>query len=165
VYQKTEKKLTNTHPFSEATRIDVINYPTSYYDEENPNSMILNLPSARAGRIFPKMIDTTVTLNQTQIKEVFSILYDYKIVIDDGYGPADCYVPHHTIIFYDQQEIIGYFEICLTCSDFRTSKNFKVPYFCGKQWCLMRFFFESLGMNTIYQGEDEYDCGRTPADF
>lgn len=64
-----------------------------------------------------------IELNKKQISKLKKTLIKSPNEIDER---ADCYMPRHTIVFYNENDVIlGYVELCFSCMNSRASNNFK----------------------------------------
>jgi len=78
-----------------------------------------------------------VDLNKQQIQRLFDVLFKYKGNHSSG---AACYEPHHVLVFYEQNKIIAFLEICFTC---KGTRDYGVDFtdFCDEKWEKLREFF------------------------
>ena len=101
-----------------------------------------------------KVISDRVALNKNQIDTVFSILYDYRFTTDSTLQEsAACYNPRHAILFYKNDKLIEYLEICFECQRIEhIDKKTKLEVMCFDKWCFLSEYFKHCGM-TRYLSE------------
>jgi len=129
------KRFSNTYPFSSASKIEVLSYETRYnWDtlEDNSRGNFINDNLILKGklRLNPKKISERVQLSKRQSEELFDILYAFNFDLVEQVSA--CYEPRHAFIFYDEKNnAIASIEICLMCSNKKSSKGvpkFKLNY-------------------------------------
>ncbi|MCU0439390.1 MAG: hypothetical protein MUC49_15975 [Raineya sp.] len=78
-----------------------------------------------------------VNLDKKQIQDIFNTLFRYKGKNTQGKA---CYSPRHVLVFYNQNKIIAFLEICFGCKDTR-SYGVEFTDFCDEKWEKLREFF------------------------
>lgn len=99
----------------------------AYYDQNkwDKNEKNTYLESKNIIEIPKKHIRNKVTLTSYKdIKKLKKSIVKSSNKIEER---ANCYDPRHTIVFYNENnDIIGFVEICFSCMNSRTSDNFTV---------------------------------------
>src|SRR5688500_17633407 len=91
-YLKSAQNFTNTPPFNISNRIELVSYHNRTTSRDNED-LIKN------GKFSVKPLLERQILTSSEIDSLFSILYNYK-QSGEGYSDgADCYNPHHSIVF------------------------------------------------------------------
>ena len=135
VYHKTNKKLSNTYPFSESDKIELVSY-----EEKKRYKSVRNDELIKDGRFVVPDIHQRTFLAQKQIDSLFSIIYNLESPTD-SISHADCYNPRHSIVFYSKERAIAFLEICFSCHGTRQSKNMDLGEFCSEKYCILERFF------------------------
>ncbi len=137
-------------PFSEATKIIVHSFELDYENEFQESEI-------KDGNFILGGINGTVELNEKETLELYSVLHGTKTKRFGNTGVAyDCYEPHHSIVFYKENEPIEYLEVCIECDAYRTFKQTRVD-FCDEKWCNLLHFFQSVGL-TFTTGDLDRIC-------
>jgi len=140
IYSKTAKKLTDTYPFDQADKIEIVSYPVRS-DAYSNDKLIVD------SSFVVKGIKDRIVLTTQQSDSLFSILFDYKTKREGSVVPdADCYNPRHSIIFYHRTKPIAFLEVCLECGGTRHSKDTNFGVFCDDKMCMLQKFFKSIGV-------------------
>ncbi len=88
-----------------------------------------------------------IPLDSTQIVELLTSLVGWKNTNTFG-GAADCYYPQNAILFYRNDSLKTYYEICFSCQKTETRTidktiNPDFDYFCDKKWDALEKYFDS----------------------
>jgi hypothetical protein len=140
--KKPEKPVSETYPFNNAARVEVISYDFSYEDtEDKQNYKIID---GKLG-IAPKKIIDRITLSREQVAKLHSILYTDSC---EEQTIFDCYYPAHRLVFYDKKDrVFAYLELCLSCIDYRLSADVAVPKgFCQAKADSLQSLFKQAGI-------------------
>jgi len=140
MYEKSDKDLLTTYPFSKADRIEVVSYPMR-------KSAYLNSTLIINNKFIVKGIEDRIKLTDPQIDTLFSILFNYKLKSDKyGMPITDCYTPRHSILFYKNNKVFAFYEICFDCGGTRQTKDVDFGEFCIEKKCKLQKFFRSVGI-------------------
>ncbi len=149
VYKPSDKKRQTTFPFSKADTIKIFSYPANMKINSNIIRTTIVNPYIKVTEI-----KETIILNEAQTDSLFSIFYDFK---HQG-GPLEklfcTYLPRHCIVFYQGEEVLAFFEICLQCAQMRPSPNVDFGEFCSDKLCKFKKFFKQIGIQ--YEIHSEY---------
>lgn len=134
--------MAETYPFNKAEKIEIISYDFTSEDVENPDNY--KIADGRLA-IAPQKIIETVRLSESQVAEVFNVLYTDSC---NEQLSADCYNPAHRLVFYDKNnKVFAYIELCLSCIDYRLSANVAPPEgFCRAKADSLERLFKSAGI-------------------
>lgn len=78
-----------------------------------------------------KVVDS-IFLSKKLKDKVINILIDSKW--ESKGSQAACYEPRHLFSFYKKNKVVGYYEICLECEGWESSKELgDLPMFCIKK--------------------------------
>lgn len=106
-------------------------WPPKHYTEVRAFLYNLDNNSSLAcvtnGQLDASMTDTNgVRLSDMQVARLFTAITGKHPEI----ARAQCYVPHHAYIFYDQQhQIVGWVELCFGCLRYKASSPDAPPAF------------------------------------
>lgn len=79
------------------------------------NDSIVNIPSI--------YLRNKIEINKKQISKLKKGLIKSPNKIEER---ADCYMPRHVIVFFDEEDnTLGFVELCFSCMNSRASNNFK----------------------------------------
>lgn len=122
--QKILPEMKKTFPFSESNRIEVISFNHMDFSADENSYEIVD------GKVpfNENIIKERIVLTEERRSELFRLLYTDDCT--EGLYEYDCYMPEHRIIFYDDDKIIAFLEICLQCAGSVASKNFETTEFC-----------------------------------
>lgn len=123
---------------SKTTRVEAITFKR--VKNRNRAKDILERESytqIKNNKIILDSIRKRVDLNKRQIPELFDVLFKYKGNPSLG---ARSYLPNHVLIFYEQEKIIAFLEICFVCKE---TRNYGVDFtdFCDEKLEKLREFF------------------------
>jgi hypothetical protein len=138
LYEKLAPELTANTPFAVSNKVEIVSYEIRQYHELK-DSLI------RDGKFVVQGIKQRITLKKADQDSLFSILYDYGRIEESEWYGADCYDPHHSVIFYQNNQAIAFLEICFSCEDTRQSKGFNFGTYCSEKWGMLQKFFISKG--------------------
>lgn len=140
IHYKSNRKLSETFPFSEADKIVVHSYEARLYGHIT-DKLISN------GKFTLKDFKETITLDPTQKDSLFALFYDYKTRYDEcgAMIVAACYVPRHSIVFYKGKKAIAFLELCLECGHANTNDT-NFGDFCYGKMDLFEKYFKSIGI-------------------
>lgn len=108
------------------------------YNVKFSDSQLMNIDKFTNGKI-----DLRMRLDSSQIYKIAAILNDTT-----GGRVADCYDPHHAILFYKNGKIIAYYEFCLECGKAKQSDNLRFPAFCLEKASALAALLESFGVSS-----------------
>jgi len=145
VYRKSTRKITEVFPFNTCDRIELVAYDSTdekYAYKQISRKTVLTDSLAQYGFGERVRIDSILT------DSLFSILYNYGS-IDSMHIRSACYSPRHAILFYKENTLIEYFEICFECRGTEyLRKESSFPGFCNEQWSYLKQFFKDSGIKT-----------------
>jgi len=94
-----------------------------------------------------KVIDSLI-LNKDQKRKAFDVLLDTKC--EEEGSIAACYEPRHLFTFYKENKIVGYYEVCLECGGWKSTKELdKLPMFCIEKGEVMKELFKTFKLKYI----------------
>ncbi len=100
-----------------------------------------------------KVIDSLI-LNNDQKSKVFEVLLDTKY---EGMIAA-CYEPRHLFIFYKNNKMIGYYEVCLECGGWKNSEKLNfLPDFCMEKGEELKNLFIKMKLKNSGEGSSILD--------
>lgn len=152
-YQDNSNKIKDTFPFSEADKIEIVAFGEDFEARMSIKNEIFQLLQV------PRMGDTIKinnrkvkfreinVLNEQEVKELFSILFNYQTP-DGNSVVADCYEPHHAILFYKAGKAIDFLELCFHCRNYRNSEKDSFNGFCLETYSRLERFFKSIGVES-----------------
>jgi hypothetical protein len=108
-----------------------------------------NLKFEKGKLIFDKtkVIDSLV-LSNDQKDKVFNILLDTKW--EEKGMQAACYEPRHLFLFYKDNKLVGYYEVCLECGGWLSSKELDdLPMFCIEKGDELKELFVKMNLKNI----------------
>jgi hypothetical protein len=136
------KQISNTPPFSEATKIEAISFDLESYFK----NLEIRKDSTRE---WPVKIENGVlsvpnilnrhTLTTSQIQHLFEILVFYQ-----GENPkvGHCYyhISDHLLVFYEGKKPFAYLELSFRCHE-QAGNNCYFGVFCDEKWEKLASFF------------------------
>ncbi|RZK56820.1 MAG: hypothetical protein EOO87_04505 [Pedobacter sp.] len=138
------KKRLLFYPFNVAKKIILISY--------NDTSEVMNKTPVVNRKIMPRTIKETITLNDTQIDSLTSILYNITSKPNDSFWQiadpgASCYQPRNSILFLNENDrVLDFIEICFECGRTEySSKRIKRFQNCESKYDILKAFFISTG--------------------
>jgi hypothetical protein len=141
LYKDNSSKIKDTFPFSEADKIEVISF-------SNGEGAVLEIENdafkLKDAKVRKRSIKEQVVLKKQEIKNLFSILYNYNTK-DSSSIATDCYDPHHAILFYKSDKAIDFLEVCFHCKNIRNSEKESFDGFCAKKYDKLGHFIKQLG--------------------
>lgn len=125
--------------FKNADRIEVLSFENDSSNES---------PSAiKEGVFYVNNLKEKLQLSNIQSDKLLKILSNYKMKrIGDVAISSVCYVPRHTIVFYNRGNAFAFIELCLECKNARTYGGFLNLDFCDEKWGMIRDFLKSIGV-------------------
>lgn len=147
IYEKPQIHLQEAFPFSEANRVEVISYdacdiigldscPTGKTDS-------LRL----SGKLIYRHIQERIILDSLQIFALFELVNGYRFETEPKeFAAKACYVPHHTIVFFRNDEFLAHLEVCLTCNNYASSGGEYLLLRCDKVYPALNAFFKQAGI-------------------
>ena len=97
---------------------------------------------------YPKgKLNLRMKLDSLQIESMAAILNDTACE-----KVADCYNPHHAILFYKEGKVNAYYEFCLECGNASQYGNLNFPKFCLEKAASMSALLRTYGV-TFYTNE------------
>ncbi len=91
-----------------------------------------------------------VKLSTKQKKQLFKLLHAYRVDFNNcfiGTSENMCYRPRHVILFYQQNKVIDFLEVCFECSRFMSSnKAFDDVFQCYEKYNLLKVLFKKIGI-------------------
>lgn len=117
-FSKKDKEVENL--FSKTKKIEIYAfYDINNWDRKDNTNYIIN----NKIEIPEKYLRNKIVLNDNQTLKLKKSLVKTKVKIEER---ADCYDPRHVIVFYkENEEILGYVEICFSCINTKSSENLK----------------------------------------
>lgn len=143
-------------PFSKAKKILLISFEA--LGEEDPpiidiNGKVVKQPDVDSERpsvdtFGYKRVFEIVILNEKEEDNLTNILYNNFYVCNGGMVTHACYSPRNAIIFIGAKgEMIGYFEICFECLNYKTlPATIKTGDLCREKYEMLRNFFSINGI-------------------
>jgi hypothetical protein len=142
------------HKFDAYTKVEVISFHFKDWKEfregkrEKLGVNVRNAPDKDYVKYIP--VQDRVTLTAEQVKELAAISrLDKNLPCEENWGQTKCYTPRHAILFYKDHEVVGYFEICFHCGNFRNYTDYQ---FCGAAIGRYKTLFQQAGVT--YFGEE-----------
>lgn len=115
-FSKKDKEIENL--FSKTKKIEIYAFQSFSGNYLNPHYIKTNKVE-----IPEKYLRNKIVLNELQFLKLKKKLIKTKDKIEER---ADCYDPRHIIVFYkENEEILGYVEICFSCINTKSSENLK----------------------------------------
>lgn len=109
------------------------------------NDSIVNIPSI--------YLRNEIKISKKQISKLKKGLIKSPNKIEER---ADCYMPRHTIFFYDEKdEILGFVELCFSCMNSRTSNNFTA---LKDKMLYQEKLFQEFGITYFEDTKEENDA-------
>lgn len=133
-YKPSNEKSSNIFPFSKSDKIIAISFQNLEVKPYDYKSLLSE------NILVDSLIDESIDITSSR-DSLFAIFFDYE---GEARISADCYNPRHTILFYAQDDIIAYYEVCFECDDARSSFSF--PGICIAQSCTMQRFLKKVGL-------------------
>ena len=91
-----------------------------------------------------------IKLSTKQKKQLFKLLHVYRVDFDNCFISTSenmCYRPHHVILFYQQNKVIDFLELCFECGGFLSSnKAFDDILQCEEKYDLLKILFKKIGI-------------------
>lgn len=69
---------------------------------------------------------------------------------------ADCYNPRHIILFYKQNKIVDFYELCAECGGSRQSKNINFPQLCADKGDRIIAIFKEMKLKNDGEETENY---------
>lgn len=133
-FKKSKKTLTNTYPFSKSNKIELLAYSSR-------EDALSNYNLIKDGKFMVGKIQQSTILDKSQTDSLFSILVNWPPKEKDYFNTqADCYDPHHCIVFYQDEIAIAFIEICFECNGIKESQGINFEEFCDEKWMLIKKF-------------------------
>lgn len=138
----------NVHQFPFADDVTVVAY--EYKSDGHSWIPLTTAESARLksnGRFDTTLVRHIDTLTGVEKKQLEKLFLNRKEVCSDDYSSdaADClYMPHHCIVFYQNDSVIAYHEICFMCEKIKCWPENYFGSQCGDFDCEMRYFYQYL---------------------
>ena len=135
-YKKSSRMPSETFPFSVADKIVVYSYEGRKYALEEEGLI-------KKGKFVLNHFKEVVVLNAVQRDSLFNILYNHA-----GEGViavSDCFVPRHSIVFYQKNKALAYIELCLECKNWNYSKV-DFGNFCEGKMLMLAEYFKWIGI-------------------
>lgn len=89
-----------------------------------------------------------IKLSAKQKKQLFKLLHHYQVT--ESYCATDevmCYQPRHVILFYKDNKVIDFLEICFEChKSVFSNKAFDEVFKCREKYDLLKVFFSKIGI-------------------
>lgn len=140
--------------FEQTKKIDLLAfYDRDQWEKEDypSHSYKVNYLKNNKVNIKEKYLRNKITLNQIQIGKLKDSLESCK----PQDGVAMCYMPRHSLIFYDNNDkIFGYIEICFDCNRTESSKNLEFLSDCVL-W--QKELFKEFGITYFNETEEEIE--------
>lgn len=137
-YIKVKYIKKDKYPFNEIDAVSVFSY-------ENLLNNFSEDPSTIEDGNFlirEQDIKDSINLSMPQIDSLEGVLFGYT---GGNYDLADCYLPRHTIVFYNKGKAITFLEICMECNGSRTHDKMSVGISAEKMK-MLKEFFKSIGI-------------------
>jgi len=136
MYQKSDKQISTTYPFDKSDKIELV----SYEDRKDNHS---NDDLIKDGKFVVPNILERKTLGRIQKDSLFAIFFNHKKMIKNSDEVrADCYDPHHSILFYEKGQLIAFYQICFMCGGTKQTKGIDFGEFCNEKLCMLQKFFK-----------------------
>ena len=134
--------------FSETKKIEIYAYlvQSKWYKNDKyeylKKDSIVNIPEI--------YLRNKIELSKKQISKLKKSIIKSPDKIDER---ADCYMPRHTIVFYDEKDVIlGYVELCFSCMNSRASDNFIV---LNNKMLFQEKLFKEFGIKYFEETDEE----------
>ena len=137
--------------FSQTKKIEIY----AYYDQNkwDKNEKNTYLESKNIIEIPKKHIRNKVTLTNKDIKKLKKSIVKSSNEIEER---ANCYDPRHTIVFYNENnDIIGFVELCFSCMNSKSSNNFMV---LKDKMLYQEKLFQEFGITYFEDTKEENDA-------
>ena len=108
--------------FSKVKRVEIVSYPsrTNWQEEDRLKTSELHLIIERSS-FKEKYIKDRIRLNEEQKNKLIDAFKEINLGIATQ---AACYEPRHLIVCFDENnKVYGYFELCIECGTYDSSKN------------------------------------------
>lgn len=143
--QRKMPEMDKTFPFSETDKVEVVSFNHMDFsaDEKSYDIVDGKLP------FNDNIIKERIVLTEKQRNILFNLLHTDDCT--EGIYEYDCYMPQHRIIFYNDDKIIAFLEVCLQCAGSVASKNFETATLCEAKINEFGDFFKSIGIKQFIE--------------
>ena len=137
--------------FSQTKKIEIYAYLVqSKWDRNDKYEYLKKDNIANIPEIY---LRNKIELSKKQISKLKKTIIKSPNKIDER---ADCYMPRHTIVFYDDNDVIlGYVELCFSCMNSRASDNFIV---LNNKMLYQEKLFQEFGITYFEDTKEENDA-------
>lgn len=144
LYSKSKYSRDSIFPFNLADKIEIIAYDSNFFQAGRIHGLKKIKQSLSKNRYG---ITQRIILNSGQKDTLFSIFHDYKAGNNSAIAVAACYEPHHAILFYNNNRLIEYLELCFACSRrYKIDSRSDFGPECGEKWCYLSEYFKKCGI-------------------
>ena len=108
--------------FSKVNKVEIVSYPsrTNWEESDRLKTSELHLILEKSS-FKEKYIKDRIRLNEEQKNKLIDVFKEINLGISTQ---AACYEPRHLIVCFDKEnKVYGYFELCIECGTYDSSKN------------------------------------------
>ena len=132
--------------FSKVNKIEIVSYPSRTNWEESDRLKTSELHLILEKSSFKgKYIKDRILLSEEQKNKLIDVFKNINLGIATQ---AACYEPRHLIVCFDKEnKVYGYFELCIECGTYDSSKNMEgILNFSMKKGAEFEMLFKEFGI-------------------
>ena len=132
--------------FSKVNKVEIVSYPSRTNWEENDRLKTSELHLILEKSSFKeKYIKDRILLSEEQKNKLIDVFKNINLGIATQ---AACYEPRHLIICFDKEnKVYGYFELCIECGTYDSSKNMEgILNFSMEKGAEFEMLFKEFGI-------------------
>ena len=132
--------------FSKVNKVEIVSYPsrTNWEESDRLKTSELHLILEKSS-FKEKYIKDRILLNEKQKSRLIDVFKDINLKIATQ---AACYEPRHLIVCFDKEnKVYGYFELCIECGTYDSSKNMEgILNFSMEKGAEFEMLFKEFGI-------------------
>lgn len=132
--------------FSKVNKVEIVSYPsrTNWEESDRLKTSELHLIAERSS-FKEKYIKDRILLNEEQKNKLIDVFKNINLGIATQ---AACYEPRHLIVCFDKDnKVYGYFELCIECGTYDSSKNMEgILNFSMEKGAEFEMLFKEFGI-------------------
>ncbi len=132
--------------FSKVNKVEIVSYPSRTNWEENDRLKTSELHLILEKSSFKeKYIKDRILLSEEQKNKLIDVFKNINLGIATQ---AACYEPRHLIVCFDKEnKVYGYFELCIECGTYDSSKNMEgILNFSMEKGAEFEMLFKEFGI-------------------